>query len=473
MDLSRYEFIQSLRYCSSLSIELYDNKNRKIVCIPCIKGTISIKNSDKGNQECIGCLMHFKRVNIINLGHYYCKECPRNRLSDLNFPSYSESCDIENNFELNKILVDGELLECSKKIENSLGRDKNTLPYSTHCKCPNDSPRVIIRNSEFTMTCLSADLSKKIIDYKGLDYRLINTVKFSNIIYFYINCDPNRESVDLYETCLCPPGYIFSDYRCKQCTNGNLIDTNRQHYCLECKKSGILSLDGKDCSNYDFNFSETPDNMATHLKERNCFGNFVYTDNSCQLCEGKKVKSLKNNRCICPYSPKPQDKDCNVCVSDDVDSKNCECGGNSRLSANLCICGQNQFVNSNNECFDCEKGFITDHLSPNYCVCPAGKFIDNTGRSSKIKSNQEKKLNKISEHADEINYDYKNYQISKSYLMQLEKKSKIFQKDPNNNLNPSKSSETDPTYNSVLEIQNTGVDIAKAHPKKEHGPQDG
>ncbi|MES1905189.1 MAG: hypothetical protein MHPSP_001835 [Paramarteilia canceri] len=332
-------------------------------------------------------LMDGKLVNTSCAIHYYfennlddqsgpkCIKCTNDKISSLTKGHQNNNCTIENNYDLKDVLKDGKIEKCNTIVENSIGRENGTHPLSIHCKCPNNLPKVFdIGNSK--LVCLGLENLKKIINPKVLDYAVYNNASIDSIVYRFSNCDPWRDDYNIKESCLCPPGFIFIEFKCKKCVKKAEITANDKQMCAICHKNQHLSLDGTRCMCLYSNIPQSKDCKISTTEESHCTGNLVAIDGKCEFCPENKIKSKISEECICSYSLKKLDKNCSECEFLDGSSEPCKCGGDSSYSDGSCICNSFQYLQNTIICDNCTKGFVrnkTDHKS---CICSPGKFIN-------------------------------------------------------------------------------------------------
>ncbi|MES1902834.1 MAG: hypothetical protein MHPSP_002009, partial [Paramarteilia canceri] len=371
----KVEIIQNIHTCSSLS---FFNKNEH-KCVKCNGGRISGKflhNLDKG---CNGCsenyYLDFSSNDKIK---YQCKKCSNNMLASTIQNHEITTCSIMNSYKLTDVLINGKIKSCKEIIKNSIQRVQNSPPFSNFCKCSNNLPKLYHLLNEVDMICLKLKKIKKIIDYRGLDYAIINNVEIDNIKYSYINCDPYRDGYNSVDKCLCPPGYIFIDFKCKLCILSEPQNPENYHQCVSCSSDRHLSLDGKKCMCPYSNKPQSANCTEPTNTDIHCSGNFGLVNGTCQLCPNNKIKSKFNDKCICPYSLYPVDEECKECNTKNINNKICKCGGDAILLDNICSCIINQIIdydkNSINSTNETNNDII--NKNPKTCSCPAGMVIN-------------------------------------------------------------------------------------------------
>ncbi|MES1905271.1 MAG: hypothetical protein MHPSP_002005, partial [Paramarteilia canceri] len=187
------------------------------------------------------------------------------------------------------------------------------------------------------------------------------------------------------------------------------LDEENQHFCAQCSETEYTSLDGKNCLSKKTYYSTLKNsNKKKSESSKSCPDNLVIKNGKCQLCEGKKIKSKGSFNCICPYSDRLLDENCNICTNQESIISNCKCGGNSVYLEEECRCKQDQILNINDECVDCSKlkteinddkiictcnsyqfikqknicvdcskGYTINYTKKDKCFCQDGKFINN------------------------------------------------------------------------------------------------
>ncbi|MES1902146.1 MAG: hypothetical protein MHPSP_000611, partial [Paramarteilia canceri] len=370
---SKKEEIIELDNCSGISF--LDEKTS--LCENCQAGTINKELIDLDFNGCSDCILNY----YYNKDKSECQICKNNKISSLRNFHKNENCNIENSFSLDSVLESGKSKKCSEIVANSIARDHKTPPLSIFCKCKIGMVKMLVEDFYgdfgYKAKCIESKLLKDIIDPKGLDYAVLTIYQKRINVFMYINCDPHREKYDILEYCLCPPGYIFHDFKCKLCVENEPEDKEKEHQCVRCPPNKHLSLDGKSCM---CPYSYKPQSVECGEPKENdmhCTGNLALINGSCQLCRGKKIISKINGQCICPYSEKLLDNDCNECDIESSSGNKCKCGGNAEKFETKCQCKNHQILDCNNECIGCPKGYIRAITGPDACICPTGKVIKN------------------------------------------------------------------------------------------------
>ncbi|MES1903564.1 MAG: hypothetical protein MHPSP_003482, partial [Paramarteilia canceri] len=371
-DQKHFRILDVTQRCPSIAYLSADNR-----CLKCPDGQTTAINRKMGSDKCLGCSINYRKI-FDSPGNFSCKKCEDNFIAAITNNHDSSTCEIINNYDPIYILEEGKQLRCSDLIANSIGRDPGTLPISIFCKCPNNYPKVYQGNKKSKFECLDQSTLKNIIFLEILDYAVVNFVEFNEINYVFFNCDPYRDHFNPNEKCLCPPSYIFHNSKCKLCVDYEPEDKINKHHCVRCPEEKHLSLDGKSCM---CPYSDKPQSAECGEPKENdmhCTGNLALINGSCQVCVRKKIKSSINGQCVCPYSEKLLDDFCNECDIESSSEINCKCGGNAEKIGTKCQCKNHQFLNSNNECIDCPKGYIRNKTHQNACICPEGKFINDS-----------------------------------------------------------------------------------------------
>ncbi|MES1903935.1 MAG: hypothetical protein MHPSP_004283, partial [Paramarteilia canceri] len=371
---TRIEKIIELDNCSRISF--LDEKTS--LCEKCQAGTVNKKLLNVDMNGCSDCILNY----YYNKDKSECQICKSNEISSLKNYHKKESCNEKNDINLDSVLKNGKSIKCSKIIINSITRDQNTPPLSIFCKCKIGMVKMLVRDifhpKLIRSSCIESKLLKDTIDQKGLDYAVQTIYRNGNKKQKYYNCDPHREKYDVLEYCLCPPGYIFHDFKCKLCVENEPEDKEREHHCVRCPPNKHLSLDGKSCM---CPYSYKPQSAECGEPKENdmhCSGNLALINGSCQICPGKKIKSNINGQCVCPYSENLLNEDCNECEIESSSVIKCECGGNSEKFETKCQCKNHQYLNGSTECIDCPKGYIRNRTHQDACICPTGKVIKNS-----------------------------------------------------------------------------------------------
>ncbi|MES1905902.1 MAG: hypothetical protein MHPSP_003279, partial [Paramarteilia canceri] len=351
----------------------YNSYNR--IYVECRNGKANEILPTEVANSCTGCSIYY-RYQIYSNG-FRCIECPRNTIASTKTGHKEKYCNISHdNFESTEILENEKKTNCNNHVENSIGRESNTPPILDYCQCPNNMARVFQRapnDSSKKYRCISKELALKITDRTALDYAVINNVftPKEKIFFYYKNCDPFRDyysyHLDNY-ICLCPPKQIYSDGKCKYCTDSEIIDPENQIKCINCSNGKILTLDGKGCM---CPYSDEPQskdcNEATQNKKF-CSGNLGLKNGKCKPCIGNKLKSKITGECVCPDGEYiSSDNDCNVCSNGFTEMKTDEIH---------CVCQKGKYINSNDKCVNCADGYTTIEINQTKCFCSDGKFID-------------------------------------------------------------------------------------------------
>ncbi|MES1903873.1 MAG: hypothetical protein MHPSP_004131, partial [Paramarteilia canceri] len=188
---NQHIFMRTIKYEDSKKIEVYIEdsdcswvsifNNAFKRCYPCLKGTKNVKHQDDGKIKCNGCAINYYYSNDDSIkGGYKCTKCPDQYLaSDVNSHK-NMFCNEIIIYNTSDALYQGKIQRCNDWIKNSIGRDIGSPPIFMFCKCPNSSAKVYfqdrIKNIDFTMTCTNSDILRNIVDYKGLDYIVLNVI---------------------------------------------------------------------------------------------------------------------------------------------------------------------------------------------------------------------------------------------------------------------------------------------------------
>ncbi|MES1902654.1 MAG: hypothetical protein MHPSP_001653, partial [Paramarteilia canceri] len=309
-------------------------------------------------NTCTKCSVHYKYVNT-NSG-LICKKCPDKTFARIVYYDESSRCSFRyDNYHL-KSIFDYDFFSCDYPFENSIGRKENTPPFFDYCQCPNNMPRVKLYNSlekKDKFDCLSRDLQLKHIDPNGLDYAVLNTVFISDIEYIeYRNCNPYRDfKTNLIDLCLCPREQVYSDGKCKSCSDSDMIDPKIQVKCSKCTGGKILTLNGKGCMCPYSDDPQSNDCEEATENEKICSGNLVLSNGKCIPCSKNQIISKTTDECVCP---------------------------------------KGKYINKQNICVECQKGEFSNLSNATECIkCGFFKTTVGTNSNTELQCNKNNYIN--------------------------------------------------------------------------------
>ncbi|MES1903522.1 MAG: hypothetical protein MHPSP_003398 [Paramarteilia canceri] len=312
----------------------FDKSKNKF--IQCSEGKATNSSTYKTNS-CTGCTIYHKYLEI-NYSTFKCNNCSDGTIASFTNAHKNLDCDISySDYKLTEIENNGKR-NCSDILLDSIGREENTPPILDYCQCPNNMPRIrynnLNNNKNGLINCLPKSKALEIIDQKGLDYVVDNLVQLDNELITYQNCDPLRDSThsNSEKICLCPPNRIYSDGKCKLCTDSDPEETETKIRCVRCSKEKILTLDGKGCMCPYSDYPQSYKCNESTVNEKFCSGNFGLKDGKCQYCSENEIKSDITGECFCPAG---------------------------------------KYINSEQKCVSCQKGKFSDSFNSNKCKkCP-------------------------------------------------------------------------------------------------------
>ncbi|MES1902112.1 MAG: hypothetical protein MHPSP_000547, partial [Paramarteilia canceri] len=161
-----------------------------------------------------------------------CAKCPDNQIagydkySDDNRECYEHNCGLSQFFDTQKRTC----VECSEKLENSIGRDNDpgSLPLWYKCKCPVGQLKVYryYPHTEVKLMCLHENDESELGKFTYED--VVQTIssrdesaKYFKLLYVFADqvllfkiCDPKEERNNNEHVCLCEKNYVYNNGRC-------------------------------------------------------------------------------------------------------------------------------------------------------------------------------------------------------------------------------------------------------------------